>query len=141
MDSYDDKRRHLIAQAMAACDAVESNAGNHRIQPWKQLAGHLSPLIGESGFSALYRRAVRLASGEHEWLNAPQASTTADELLSALRSQLAAEDAHQATAANAALLATFTKLLSGLIGEALTIRLLQAAWTDADDKPNARDPS
>lgn len=141
MDFYDDKRRDLIAQAMTACDANACEVGAHPLQPWKQLASHLSPLIGESGFAALYRRAVRLVSAEHDWLHAPQASSSADELLSALRSQLGAEDERQAKAANIALLATFTKLLAGLIGEALTIRLLHAAWNGAGDKSNARDQS
>ena len=36
--------------------------------------------------------------------------------------------------ANAALLSIFTKLLSGLIGEALTIRLLEAAWAGSSGK-------
>lgn len=141
MDSYDDKRRDLIAQAIAACAATECEANGHPLQPWKQLACHLSPLIGESGFSALYRRSVRLVSAEYDWLSAPQATSTADDLLSALRNQLFAEDGHHANAANTALLETFTKLLAGLIGEALTIRLLHAAWTGAGDKSNARDQS
>lgn len=141
MDSYDDKRRDLIAQATAACDATEYDAAGLPLRPWKQLASHLSPLIGESGFAALYRRAVRLVSAEHDWLIAPQASSTSDELLSALRSQLSAAEERHAKAANSALLATFTKLLAGLIGEALTIRLLHAAWTGGADKANARDQS
>jgi len=96
------------------------------LQPWQQIAIQLSPLIGESGFCALYGRAVRLASKHFRWL-APVPGKTAGASLAGLRAQLAAAGLAEATAANAILLDTFTHLLTGLIGESLTMQLLDAA--------------
>lgn len=138
MDPNDDKRQALIAQAIGG---VSAQADRPWVLPWEQLSGHLSPLIGESGFAALYRRTVRLVSVQFEWLVSSTASSTAGELLGALREQLSSVDPETAHAANAALLTTFTKLLSGLIGEALTVRLLNAAWNGAAGNPNAREQS
>jgi hypothetical protein len=138
MDSYDDKRQALIAQAIAAGSA---SAGRPWVQPWEQLSAHLGPLIGDSGFVALYRRTVRLVSGQFEWLASSTPSSTTDEVLVALREQLSSAEPGEAGQANAALLTTFTKLLSGLIGEALTVRLLNAAWSGVAGTANAREQS
>lgn len=139
MDLHDHKRQELIARAIAACCAdAGADPGGRRIEPWKQLAVHLCPLIGDSGFVALYRRAVRMIELRFAWM-APDESTTVDESLAALRTQLESADPAMVGEANAALLHTFTQLLSGLIGEALTIRLLNAAWNSAHGKPIGRE--
>lgn len=96
------------------------------LQPWQLLAIQLSPLIGDSGFCALYGRAARLVSAR-----AGQAVPTAPgkplaALLAALRAHYDSVDAADAARTNDALLTTFTKLLTGLIGEALTMQLLDA---------------
>ena len=137
MESHDDKRRKLIAQAVFAAGAVD----RQWVQPWAQLAAHLSPLIGESGFTALYRRTVRLVSADYGWLASPAAGASAEEMLVGLRAQCLSVEPAAAREANAALLSTFTKLLSGLIGEALTVRLLNAAWNCAAENENAREQS
>lgn len=141
MDSNDDKRRELIRRAMAA-GGPESGAGpgSHGIEPWTQLSTHLCPLIGESGFTALQRRTIRMVSERFTWLETPDASTV-DDLLACLQAQLGAAEPAEAGEANSSLLHTFTKLLSGLIGEALTIRLLQSAWNGPVEKANAREQS
>jgi hypothetical protein len=141
MDSNDDKRQILIACAIAAGEAAVDNEGEARVHPWRQLFAHLSPLIGESGLAALYRRTVRLVETQYDWLAPAHASSTADELLVALRAQLASVELVLARDANAALLTIFTKLLSGLIGEALTIRLLHSAWNTSGGNSNVREQS
>ena len=105
------------------------------LQPWQQLATQLSPLIGDSGFCALYGRAARLAAKRFGWLAPVQAGKTIVALLAGLRAQLAAAGLAEATAANALLLHTFTKLLAGLIGESLTMRILDAAPAGASFPP------
>ena len=97
------------------------------LQQWQQLAVQLSPLIGESGFCALYGRAARLASARFGWLVPVHAGKSIDALLDALRALFTAAGHAEATLANEAILNTFTKLLAGLIGEALTMQLLDAA--------------
>lgn len=141
MDSNDDKRQKLIAIAIAAGEAAVDNAGEAGIYPWTQLFTHLGPLIGDSGLAALYRRTARLVMAQYDWLGPSQASSSADELLAALQGQLASVELALARETNAALLTTFTKLLSGLIGEALTSRLLHSAWTTPGANANVREQS
>lgn len=109
-------------------DADQSADGTDRLlQPWQRFAFQLSPLIGDSGFCALYGRAARLASGRFPWIAPGSPVKTIDAALAALRGQYAVAGADDAARANAVLLTTFTKLLTGLIGEALTMQLLDAA--------------
>ena len=114
---------------MMTNDAANSSADgiDSLLQPWQQLAVQLSPLIGESGFCALYGRAARLASAQFSWLAPMPAGKSIDALLSSLLARLAAAGRSDATLANEVLLNTFTKLLTGLIGEALTMQILDAA--------------
>ncbi|TFW15883.1 hypothetical protein E4L96_17395 [Massilia arenosa] len=132
MIKHDDRRLQLIRAALAAGQA-EAQADVRHLLPWQRLTIHLSPLIGETGFSALYGRAARLQSARHAWLTAPQASQSAEALLATLQGDLMMAPHGTAAEANAALLDTFTQLLAGLIGEALTIRLLVAAWGQGRD--------
>jgi len=102
--------------------------------PWRRIAKRLCPLIGDSGFCALFGRAVHVIGPDHAWL-APQLPCRAPEQLFALlEERMATVDPGQAAAANDVLLQTFTTLLATLIGEGLTQRLLASAATDADQK-------
>ena len=114
---------------MMTNDAANSSADgiDSLLQPWQQLAVQLSPLIGESGFCALYSRAVRLASAQYGWLATLPPGKSIDALLSGLLARFAAAERSDAALANEVLLNTFTKLLTGLIGGALTMRILDAA--------------
>ena len=109
-------------------DAADAADGTDLLlQHWLRFAIQLSPLIGDSGFCALYGRAARLASARFAWLAQVAPVKTIDALLAGLRDRYAIAGAADAAGANAVLLATFTKLLAGLIGEALTMQLLDAA--------------
>jgi hypothetical protein len=129
MEKYDDKRPSLLDMAISesAPGAVE-----RLLQRWYWLAEKLTPLVGERGFCALYGRAVRLVAPGFGWLTASQSCTSTTVLLDTLRGDLAAVDGNTADAGNTALFTTFTKLLSALIGEALTNRLL--ASEDSEQK-------
>lgn len=128
MDNNDDKRHRLLVEMMTSCGPAGHRDGNeHLLQPWRRLARHLSPLIGESGFCALYGRANRLVQPQHSWVATPAASKSVEGLIAALGDTFGTVGAATAHAANAALLNQFTQLLSDLIGEALTNRLLHSA--------------
>jgi hypothetical protein len=92
-------------------------------------------LIGESGFCALFGRALRTMAVRYEWLSVDPARKSIDGLLGALARDLAGIDPAVAAIANAELLNTFTKQLSSLIGEALTARLLANATASEQDGP------
>lgn len=136
MDKNEDKRQQLISEMFRA-DRLKN--GGSDMTPWRRLSAHLSPLIGESGFAALYGRAGRLIHARFPWFVLEQSSQSADSLFDHLERQLASVDANLAAETNMALLDTFTKLLSGLIGDALTIRLLNSAWSDEYHQGNAKE--
>ena len=104
------------------------------IQSWRGIADQLGPLIGDSGFCALYGRALRLVGPEHAWLAPGAPCKTRDAQINALDDMLASVAPDLAQAAHAALLQTFTSLLSSLIGHALARRLLDAAAGDGEEK-------
>jgi hypothetical protein len=106
-----------------------------RLRPWRRISGQLVTLIGESGFCALFGRALRTLAVRYEWLSVDLARKSIDGLLSALERDLAAVEPATAGIANAELLNTFTRQLSSLIGEALTARLLEQAAASEQDGP------
>jgi hypothetical protein len=102
------------------------------LQPWRRIAQHLCPLIGESGFCALFGRAVHVIGPEHAWLAPQQPCRAPEQLFTSLEERMALVDGARAAAANAALLRTFAQLLATLIGERLTQRLLDSATATVD---------
>ncbi|MGB9107588.1 MAG: hypothetical protein WCC39_02765 [Telluria sp.] len=106
-----------------------------RLRPWRRIGVQLEALIGESGFSALFGRALRTLAVRYDWLSVDPTRKSIDGLLSALERDMAAADPAVAGIANAELLNTFTRQLSSLIGEALTARLLVQAVASEQDGP------
>jgi hypothetical protein len=95
---------------------------------WEQLATHLSSLMGEVGFCALYVRSLAVAGAPEALVRCSVSLRSVDSLVAQLREGLATLEPDQACAVNAAVLDSFTKRLSGLIGDGLTARLLNNAW-------------
>lgn len=138
MDNREDKRRHLIHTMLAQpAGTTATGSADHHLTPWRALATHLSPLIGEGGFGALYGRTARLRSAQYGWLTTGPSSTPLETLFQQLNDDLRQAGPELAVEANAALLLTLTGLLSELIGEALTTRLLDAAWRSGLTQKNA----
>jgi hypothetical protein len=102
-----------------------------RLRPWRRIGGQLVTLIGESGFCALFGRALRTMAVRYEWLSVDPARKSIDGLLGALERDLAGVEPKEADIANEELLNTFTRQLSSLIGETLTARLLTEAAASA----------
>ena len=127
MEKYEDKRDSLLDIAIR-----ESTPGavEQLVQRWRWLADKLTPLLGERGFCALYGRALLAVVPAFGWLTTSKSSTSTTVLLDSLRSDLASVDVSAAEAGNTALFTTFTKLLTALIGEALTNRLLASEHTE-----------
>jgi hypothetical protein len=110
--------------------AAATSRGAHvrtLLQPWLRLSEELSPLIGESGFCALFGRALRLSAVRFEPLGACMGARSMHELFGPLTSVLNEMEPEQATSVNGVLLDTFTTLMANLIGEALTKQLLSFA--------------
>ena len=100
---------------------------------WNAVAEHLVVLIGEEGFLSLYRRSIFLTRQHFVWLTLEGAQTDRMQNFSALQNdlhrQLHSGKGRQALVASIALFCNFSDVLAGLIGEALTSGLLQAAWS------------
>lgn len=127
MHNDDDTRPQPLSTAPAGGAAGGARDGELLLRPWRRLAHRLVPLIGDSGFCALHGRAARLVHDRYDWLGNTGAARTFAQLIALLGERYAEVDAVTAESANEALLATFTGLLASLIGEALTLRLLDAA--------------
>ena len=109
------------------------------LQPWRRIAQQLSPLIGESGFCALFGRTIHVMGPQHSWLALQQPCRSPEQLFGLLEERMAQVDAARAMAANTLLLQTFTQLLATLIGEALTRRLFASATASADQPANVQE--
>ncbi|MDB5839627.1 MAG: hypothetical protein JWQ23_1579 [Herminiimonas sp.] len=142
MPKKDEKRLQLIREALAgAAGAGHDAVVDQTLWPWKQLAAHLTPVIGDAGFCALYGRTVRLAMSDFSWLTAVEPAQTIDSLFLTLKEDFAATDVQSMAQANFALLERYTGLLSTLIGEMLTTRILNSAWNKGSDGKNTQEMS
>lgn len=116
-----------------------------QLATWGEIEVALTPIIGQQGVAALYRRSVHLKTGSHPWLSALIENSASNNSagntigstsggggidLDALRSVLLRQDAAVASAAGDAVLRTFFELLTNLIGASLTERLLHSVWVN-----------
>jgi hypothetical protein len=130
MDTNTNARQELIRKAVDDSAGIHADLIERSTPVWTDLAEHLTPLIGEAGFCALYGRAARLAASAEHWPAVVNGARSVESLLLSINSNLASIAPEHAAVANFALLDSFTKLLAGLIGDGLTIRLLKSAWAD-----------
>ena len=119
----------LLSQEAATEDgALALPAAAGRV--YGRLALRLVPLIGDGGVAALIARSLHLAQREFPCL-AELRPSEFREGFAQLGPCLARQEPQVATEAAAAVLATFTELLEALVGERLTGRLLDGAWSDS----------
>ncbi len=109
------------------------------VQPWLRLSDQLMPLVGESGFCALFGRALRLSTPRFERLSTCHSARPVADLFLSLTRTLNEMGPEHAGAANGALLETFTTLLGTLIGEALTKQLLYVAQVGGNGQTHGQE--
>lgn len=95
------------------------------IRNWGVVQSRLAPIIGEDGFRALFARSLHRARIEHSWLACE--AVQADNPFSMLKASLESQTTERAAEGSHALMAHFIELLSALIGEELTGRLMGTA--------------
>ena len=95
---------------------------------WEEIAFHLTPLIGASGFRGLYARAVYLASAQCPGFSAILAGVPIASLFQTLKDDLSAMPQGDAQQCGSVLLNTFTDLVESMIGEVLMAQILRSAW-------------
>ena len=135
MDHNEGRRPRLPDDA----DNANSAGTVELVRPWLLLSEQLTPLIGESGFCALFGRALRLSAPRFERLGTCDSTRPVADLMMSLTRTLNEIGPEHAGAANGALLDTFTTLLGSLIGEALTKQLLHVASAGADEQKHGQE--
>jgi hypothetical protein len=98
----------------------------------KDIDTALTPIVGERGVTALYRRSLHLAGVAHPWLLAGREDPTAWVARLAERS-----DAEAARGCNAFLRSLYSLLIE-LIGSALTEQLLDSVWNAGPSRQDTK---
>ncbi len=131
--------RHEIIQHFldeeTADGATQSIVPDAIVRALHLLLAELQPLVGAQAVRALYARSLHLTRSTCGWPPVA-ADLPFSDLITALHGELAARDVADARRAGETLLHTFADLLTSLIGEPLTYRLLHSAWGNpAADEP------
>jgi hypothetical protein len=115
----------IVAAERRESDHTDSD-GHAAFRVCEKLRSSLSALAGPVGFSTLLKRALTLARAEVPWLAQLSVGPTGSLSIP----DASDEDARPSEAAKGgvALVAHLLELLSTLIGDALTLRLVQQIW-------------
>lgn len=128
--------------------AVASGASSQEVAAlaaasFERIDQTLTPIVGERGMAALYKRSLHLSRSKHPWLpGVAEHAADGGEFavaLTALTAALAGRTSAEAAAAGTQLLDCFRALLTTLIGESLTERLLHPIWATLLSGSYARD--
>lgn len=119
-------RVSLAPLALRGADAEQ--IANAARSIWRDVDAALSPIIGQRGVAALYRRSLDLTRTDHPCLVAVYDAASQSDEFDGLQVALAEQESRDAAVVNDALLQTFCGLLTTLIGASLTERLLRSVW-------------
>ena len=146
MDSPQNPRSSDVLKLPA--DRVGGNASVMAsvLASWDEIDVALTPIIGQQGVAALYKRSVHLAARAHPWLavvleGSGKGSAISDAVvdLDALKNAFQPQDVTEAKSAAEAILRNFFELLTNLIGSSLTERLLHSVWANFLSEPSKQD--
>ncbi len=98
------------------------------LSTWHQVAVRLGPVIGSRGVEALFNRSLHITSKSYPWLAVDESGENFAFQFPDLRARIALREPVDAEEASHTLLVNFTELLATLIGESLTMRLLEPVW-------------
>jgi len=121
-------RRVLLHEAGGRTEPLTLPEAAERVDA--RLKGRLGGLIGQTGYTILVVRAVRLARGEVPTLEGVTVDTGAEGGLDGIRAFALASDAGADEAGLTAILAHVIGLLITFIGEDLALRLVREAWPE-----------
>lgn len=116
-----------LARRLIIQEHVEKNR-DRLIELWEQLAFEIISIIGEEGFISLYKRSEFLAHQNFAWLSTQSQTDQINQWLLKLQACFESQPSPEAYNANLMLLNIFTDILALLIGEQLTLRILNSAW-------------
>ena len=125
-----DLSRQVVAGATAAQIATAIKSA------WRAIERALWPILGKAGVAALLQRSVLLASKSYPWLPSEAAAPTEIEHLFDVLSR---QPADVAADVGGAILQAFNDLLTILVGNSLTERLLGSVWDTLSSGMTAQD--
>lgn len=134
MKAFDQSKEEASSDIAALlAGAVSDGASSRQVagmvaSAFRGIDQALTPIIGQRGVAALYKRSMHLASPTHPWLPRSREGVHPAMDVAALTTELALQPAAAAAAAGDQLLQTFCELMISLIGPSLTDRLLRPVW-------------
>lgn len=130
MSTLSEESRQIVASLAhrAGPDADTARIAEAIVAILQDISAALTPIIGQQGVIALYRRSLHLCASPH-----PRLACTYDNLqtpmdLIELKTVLVEQDETDAQFFGEMLLTTLYELLTTLIGPSLTARLLRGVW-------------
>jgi hypothetical protein len=124
---------------------LENNASPEQVAEaivavWGEIDQILTPILGQRGVIALYKRSLFLCALQYPCLADIDISVQPDMPLSELKPLLARHHDLNAAAGNA-IFQMFHELLTSLVGDSLTERLLRPVWGNSLSGAPAQDTS
>lgn len=130
MSTLSEESRQIVASLAhrVGPNADTAKTAQAIVSTLQDMDAALTPIIGQQGVVALYRRSLHLCASTH-----PPLVSTCDKVpsgmdLTALTSVLVEQSEADALFFGEVLLTTFYELLTTLIGPSLTARLLRDVW-------------
>jgi hypothetical protein len=123
-------RFRSVLEQLVAEGAVAARIADKTVSMWHDIDAVLSPIIGQRGVAALYKRSLYLVRADYPWLAVVHEGALKPDEFAALQTALLQQTSSNAATASGALLQTFFDLLTNLIGKSLTERLLRSVWVN-----------
>jgi len=131
MESQESRRIAAPLAHRVGEDADAAQIAEAVVATWQEVDAALTPIIGQRGVAALYKRSLYLTGAAQPWLAGTHKGVPTAMDLAALKSVLAQQSSANAAAGGGALLQTFYELLTSLVGPSLTERLLRPVWANS----------
>jgi hypothetical protein len=142
MNSQESSRFTAALTQRVAEDANSRQIADAIGAMWADIEGALQPVLGRRGVAALFKRTLHLTATRHPWLAALKAGDADSAVDLVELTELFAQQSPPAVAeAGCTLFTLFRDLLTTLIGDRLSERLLQAAWSTSSRAAPAQDPT
>ncbi|WP_367371935.1 hypothetical protein [Pseudomonas lini] len=130
MATLSEESRQIVASLVhrVGPDADIARVAQTIVSTLQDVNAALTPIIGQQGVAALYRRSLQLCASAHPRLVGTYDRVQAALDLTALKSVLVEQSEADALFFGEVMLTTFYELLTTLIGPSLTARLLRDVW-------------
>lgn len=130
MSTLSEESRRIVASLAhrVGPNADTASIAEAIVSMLRAIESALTPIIGQQGVIALYRRSLHLSTSAHPRLAGIYDSVPAVMDLTALKSALVEQQDTEALFFGEVLLTTLYELLTTLIGPSLTARLLRGVW-------------